>query len=52
MVLQPEGPEGEETVVTLTHRGLPTEDDRRSHEAGWTEFLGILVGAVIRPSSA
>jgi uncharacterized protein YndB with AHSA1/START domain len=36
-------PDGGETVVTLTHRDLPTEDHRRSHEAGWTEFLGVLV---------
>jgi uncharacterized protein YndB with AHSA1/START domain len=35
-------PDGGETVVTLTHRDLPTEDHRRSHEAGWTEFLGVL----------
>jgi len=39
VVLQPDGGE---TVVTLTHRDLPTEDYRRSHEAGWTEFLGVL----------
>ncbi len=34
--------DGEETVVTLTHRDLPTEDFRRSHRAGWGEFLGLL----------
>ena len=34
-------PDGDETVVTLTHRGLP-EEYRSSHEGGWTEFLGIL----------
>ena len=39
VVLQPDG---DETVVTLTHRDLPTEDYRRSHEAGWSEFLGVL----------
>ena len=39
VVLQPDG---DETVVTLTHRDLPTEDYRRSHEEGWTEFLGVL----------
>ena len=42
VVLQAEGADGEVTVVTLTHRGLPTEDHRRSHQGGWTEFLGIL----------
>ena len=39
VVLQPAG---DETVVTLTHRDLPTEDYRRSHEEGWSEFLGVL----------
>ena len=39
VVLQPDG---DETVVTLTHRDLPTEDFRRSHREGWTEFLGLL----------
>jgi uncharacterized protein YndB with AHSA1/START domain len=39
VVLQPDG---DETVVTLTHSNLPTEDHRRSHDAGWTEFLGLL----------
>ena len=39
VVLQPDG---DETVVTLTHRDLPTEDYRHSHEAGWSEFLGVL----------
>ena len=39
VVLQPDG---DETVVTLTHRDLPTEDYRRSHESGWSEFLGVL----------
>ena len=34
--------DGDETVVTLTHRDLPTEDYRRSHAEGWTEFLGVL----------
>ena len=42
VVLQADGKDGEVTVVTLTHRGLPTEDHRRSHQAGWGEFLGIL----------
>ncbi|HEX4434009.1 MAG TPA: SRPBCC domain-containing protein [Acidimicrobiales bacterium] len=36
--------DGEDTVVTLTHRDLPTADFRRSHQAGWGEFLGILGG--------
>jgi uncharacterized protein YndB with AHSA1/START domain len=36
--------DGDETVVTLTHRDLPTEDYGRSHQEGWGEFLGILGG--------
>ena len=39
VVLQPDG---DETVVTLTHRDLPTEEFRRSHREGWGEFLGLL----------
>jgi uncharacterized protein YndB with AHSA1/START domain len=39
VVLQPDG---DDTVVTLTHRDLPTEEHRRSHKAGWGEFLRIL----------
>jgi uncharacterized protein YndB with AHSA1/START domain len=33
--------QGDETVVTLTHRDLP-EEYRASHQEGWTEFLGGL----------
>jgi uncharacterized protein YndB with AHSA1/START domain len=44
VVLQPEGPDGEDTIVTLTHRDLPTEEYRNSHRAGWTEFLENLEG--------
>ena len=33
--------DGEDTVVTLTHRGL-TGDFRRSHEDGWPRRLGAL----------
>ena len=34
--------DGDETVVTLTHRDLPSEDYRRSHQGGWDGFLGVL----------
>ena len=43
--------DGDETVVTLTHQDLPTEDHRRSHREGWGEFLGLLaeqVGSTLR----
>ena len=44
--------DGDETVVTLTHRDLPTEDYRRSHQGGWGEFLGILAGVAASPLSS
>ena len=34
--------DGADSVVTLTHRDLPSEDHRRSHREGWGEFLGLL----------
>ena len=37
--------DGEETVVTLTHRGL-RGDFRRSHEEGWNRRLGALAAVV------
>jgi len=42
--------EGDETVVTLTHRDLP-EDFRASHEGGWNQYLGTL-GAVVTAGPA
>jgi uncharacterized protein YndB with AHSA1/START domain len=39
--------DGDETVVTLTHRDLPTEDYRRSHQGGWGEFLGVLATVAV-----
>jgi uncharacterized protein YndB with AHSA1/START domain len=44
--------DGDETVVTLTHRDLPTEDHRRSHREGWEEFLGLLAAEAGAPSVA
>jgi len=38
--------DGDGTVVTLTHRDLPTEDYRRSHQDGWGEFLDLLEGVI------
>ena len=35
--------DGDETVVTLTHRDLP-EAYRKSHEEGWLQFLAELAG--------
>ncbi len=33
--------DGDDTVVTLTHRDLP-EDFRQSHQEGWSEFSAQL----------
>jgi uncharacterized protein YndB with AHSA1/START domain len=35
--------DGSDTIVELFHRDLPT-DQRASHKAGWTSFLGRLGG--------
>ena len=37
--------DGDETVVTLTHRDLP-EEERPPHQQGWQHFLGQLPAAV------
>jgi uncharacterized protein YndB with AHSA1/START domain len=33
--------QGEHTVMTLVHSGLPDTDEGRSHEKGWNYFLDI-----------
>jgi len=35
-------PEGDETVVRLVHRGLPTDAARAQHDEGWRHYLGRL----------
>jgi uncharacterized protein YndB with AHSA1/START domain len=45
-------PDGDDTVVTLTHRDLPTEERRRSHQAGWGEFLVVLGDLAATATSA
>lgn len=42
VVLTPDGPDGEDTLVVLTHRGLPTAR-RDGHRAGWNERLTRLL---------
>ena len=32
--------QGEDTLMTLVHSGLPDTDGGRSHEKGWNYFLG------------
>ena len=36
--------EGEETLMTLVHSGLPNSDGGRGHEKGWNYFLDIFPG--------
>jgi uncharacterized protein YndB with AHSA1/START domain len=33
---------GAKTELTLTHDGLPTEDEVKGHRGGWTQFLDSL----------
>ena len=33
--------QGEDTLMTLVHSGLPDDDKARSHEKGWNYFLNI-----------
>ena len=33
--------QGEDTLMSLVHSGLPDTDEGRSHEKGWSYFLGI-----------
>ncbi len=35
-------PEGDETVVQLTHRDLPSQELADGHGLGWTHYLGRL----------
>jgi uncharacterized protein YndB with AHSA1/START domain len=35
-------PDGDATVLTLRHTGLPSEEMAQQHEQGWTHFLGRL----------
>jgi uncharacterized protein YndB with AHSA1/START domain len=39
-------PDGDATIVRLRHSGLPGEEDRSQHEAGWKLYLGQLAAAV------
>src|SRR5215470_10332425 len=36
--------EGENTVMTLVHSGLPDSDEGKGHEDGWNYFLDISPG--------
>ena len=36
--------QGEDTLLTLRHGGLPDDEALRGHERGWTHFLGAFFG--------
>lgn len=36
-------PDGDETIVRLAHRGLPTQSSCDEHAAGWQHYLGRVV---------
>ena len=36
--------QGDHTLMTIVHAGLPDTDRGRSHEKGWTYFLGLFAG--------
>ena len=35
-------PQGENTLMTIVHSGLPDTEQARGHEKGWTYFIDIL----------
>jgi uncharacterized protein YndB with AHSA1/START domain len=35
-------PDGPGTLLRLRHAGLPTDEERRSHNAGWNQYTGAL----------
>ena len=35
--------QGDETVMTLTHKGLPDTEEGRSHDGGWNYFLDLFL---------
>ena len=37
---------GSETLVTITHEGLPDEESRNNHRGGWTHILDCCAAAV------
>jgi len=43
-------PDGEATIVRLRHTGLPDEETRSQHQAGWQLYLGRLAAAAPGPT--
>jgi len=39
-------PHSDGTMLTLTHRGLPSEESANQHTGGWSEILDVLATSV------
>lgn len=39
-------PDGDGTILRLRHLGLPDDEQRRSHQAGWKQYTGKLAAIV------
>lgn len=44
--------QGDDTLLTLHHTGLPDDDDGRGHEGGWGHFLDRIVDHYTRQGAA
>ena len=42
-------PDDGETVLRLRHMGLPNEQEKQSHQAGWNQFTGKLAALLNSP---
>lgn len=42
-------PDGSGTILRLRHVGLPDEEQRRSHDAGWKQYTGNLATLLNSP---
>lgn len=43
-------PDGPGTVLRLRHSGLPTDEERRSHNAGWNQYMSTLAAQLRQPT--
>lgn len=42
-------PDGPGTILHLRHSGLPTEEEKRSHQGGWNQYTGKLASLLNSP---
>ena len=42
-------PDGDGTILRLRHLGLPDDDQKRSHHAGWKQYTGKLAAILNSP---